>query len=101
VNSRLAVRNGLRSNTGIYAFATAAGNEESGTGLAPGDVIASVNGKPIISMQELRAAIHELSCRSSGHRHRARIELENAKLNRPTQALSRQGRGFGAPKFGW
>jgi serine protease Do len=61
VNSRLAVRNGLRSNTGIYVFATTAGNEESGTGLAPGDVIASVNGKPIISMQDLRAAIHELT----------------------------------------
>ena len=53
--------NGLRSNTGIYVFATTAGNEESGTGLAPGDVIASLNGKPIISMQELRAAIHELT----------------------------------------
>jgi serine protease Do len=61
VNSILAVRSGLRSNTGVYVFATTAGNEESGTGLAPGDVIASVNGKPIISMQELRAAIHELT----------------------------------------
>ena len=54
VNSRLAVRNGLRSNTGMYVFATTAGNEESGTRLSPGDVIA------VISMQELRATIHEL-----------------------------------------
>jgi serine protease Do len=61
VNSRFAVRNGLRSNTGIYVFATTAGNEESGAELVPGDVIASVNGKPIISMQQLRAAIHELT----------------------------------------
>jgi len=61
VKSRLAVRNGLRSNRGIYVFATTTGNEESGTGLTTGDVIASVNGKPIISMQELRTAIHELN----------------------------------------
>ena len=54
VNSRLAVRNGLRSNTGMYVFATTAGNEESGTRLSPGDVIA------VISTQELRATIHEL-----------------------------------------
>jgi S1-C subfamily serine protease len=71
VNSTLALRSGLRSNTGVYVVATTAGNEDSGTGLASGDVIASMNGMPILSMQELRGAIHELtrdkpqSCRST------------------------------------
>ena len=60
VTRRLVMRNGLRSHTGIYVIATAAGNDDSGTGLAPGDVIASVNGKPVQDMQELRGAIHDL-----------------------------------------
>jgi len=61
VTPGLAIRTGLRSHTGIYVIATAAGNDDSGTGLAPGDVIASVNGKPVGDMQELRGAIDDLS----------------------------------------
>lgn len=61
VNPLLAFRNGLRSHAGIYVVARAAGKDDSGIGLAPGDVIASVNGKPILSMQELRDAIHDLT----------------------------------------
>jgi serine protease Do len=61
LNSRLALRNGLRSTTGIYVAATTTGKEDSGTGLAPGDVIASLNGVPIDRMQDLRGAIHELT----------------------------------------
>ena len=60
VNSMLAVRSALRSNTGVYIAAISAGYESSGTGLAPGDVIASLNGIRILSMPDLRAAIHEL-----------------------------------------
>jgi serine protease Do len=59
INSTLALRNGLRSKTGIYVVATSAGTEDSG--LAPGDVIASLNGSPVASMQELRGAIQELA----------------------------------------
>jgi serine protease Do len=59
LNSTLALLNGLRSNTGIYVVATTAGKEDSGIGLARGDVIASLNGTPVISMQQLRTAIHE------------------------------------------
>lgn len=65
LNSTLAQRGGLRSNIGIYIVATTAGNEQSGTGLAPGDVIASLNGMPILSMQALRGAVHELAGRNS------------------------------------
>ena len=60
VNSMLAVRSALRSNTGVYVVAISVGYENSGTGLAPGDVIASLNGIRILSMPDLRAAIHEL-----------------------------------------
>ena len=61
VNSTLAFQGGLRSSTGVYVAATTAGNEESGIGLAPGDVIASLNGKPIDDMQQLRGAIQKLA----------------------------------------
>jgi serine protease Do len=61
INSKLALRTGLRSTKGIYVAATTARNEDSGIGVAPGDVIASLNGVPIDSMQGLRGAIHELT----------------------------------------
>ena len=61
LNSTLALLNCLRSRTGIYVMATTAGNEDSGTGLATGDVIVSLSGMPILSVQELRGAIHELT----------------------------------------
>jgi serine protease Do len=60
VNPLFALRNGLRSNRGIYVVATTAGDEESGTGLAPGDVVASLNGMPILNAQELRKAAREV-----------------------------------------
>ncbi len=60
VNSTLTVRSALRSNTGVYVAATSVEYENSGTGLVPGDVIASLNGIRILSMPDLRAAIHEL-----------------------------------------
>jgi len=52
---------GTRSDTGIYVVATASVADDSGTDLAPGDIIASFNGKPLKSIQELRGKIHELS----------------------------------------
>jgi serine protease Do len=61
INSILADRIGLRSNRGIYVFAISAGNEDSSAGLAPGDVIAAVNGTAILSVQDLRHAMHEPS----------------------------------------
>lgn len=61
VSATLAVRNGLRSIKGIYVVATTTRNEESGLGLEPGDVIASLNGKPLLDMRELRGALHELA----------------------------------------
>jgi len=61
VNPTLALLNGLRSKTGIYVVATTANGEHSGAGLAIGDVIVSLNGVPIQDVQELRAAIHEVT----------------------------------------
>jgi len=60
VDSRFSVRNGLRSNSGIYVVARC-GDEDPGIGLAPGDVIASLNGTPILSVQALRGAIQEMT----------------------------------------
>lgn len=60
VDSSLSIRNALRSNTGVYVAAIGVGYENSGTGLVPGDVIASLNGISILSMPDLRAAVHEL-----------------------------------------
>jgi len=61
VNLLLAFRKGLRSHSGVYVAATTAGSDDSGIGLAAGDVIASVNGKPIAGMQELRGTIRDLT----------------------------------------
>jgi hypothetical protein len=60
VDKALARTNGLRSTTGIYVLATTRVNEDSGTALAPGDVVASVNGIPIHSLQNFRDTIREL-----------------------------------------
>jgi len=60
VNPLLAFRKGLRSRTGIYVVGTTAGKDDDGIGLAAGDVIASLNGKPILGMQDLRGTIHGL-----------------------------------------
>jgi len=90
VDSMLARRNGLRSNTGIYVVATTAGNEESGTGLAPGDVIASLNGMPILSMQQLRGTIHELTGSNPVivqiERHGQYFYIEREFDQRPTES---------------
>jgi serine protease Do len=59
VNIALARRTGLRSSSGVYVVAITAGRQDSGTEFAPGDVIASLNGAPILDMSELRKAIHE------------------------------------------
>jgi serine protease Do len=61
INSTLALLNSLRSTTGVYVVATTAGKEDAGIGLARGDVIASLNGSPIRSIEQLRTAIHELT----------------------------------------
>jgi len=61
VRSTLILRNGLRSDAGIYIVATTSGNDDPGSELAPGDVIASLNGMPLRSVQELRGALHELA----------------------------------------
>jgi len=63
VSSTLILRNGVRSDMGIYVVATTSGNDDPGTVLAPGDVIASLNGTPLRSVQELRGALHELAGR--------------------------------------
>jgi serine protease Do len=60
VSSTPILRNGVRSDTGIYVVATTSGNSDGGTELAPGDVIASLNGAPLRSVRELRGALHEL-----------------------------------------
>jgi serine protease Do len=60
VNSTIAHWCGLRSTTGVYVLARTTGTEDAGAGLAPGDVIASLNGRPVYSMEELRGAIDEL-----------------------------------------
>jgi serine protease Do len=57
----VSLRNGVRSDTGIYVVAITSGNEDPGTELTPGDVIASLNGTPLRSVQELRQALHELA----------------------------------------
>lgn len=59
----LAISNGLRSALGVYVVATTAGNQETGAALAPGDVIASVNGEQVLTVQDLR---HALRTRAPG-----------------------------------
>ena len=61
VTVSLDLRNGLRSNTGVYVVAITAGNQASSTMLAPGDVIVSLNGQQILSMPELRDVVHKLT----------------------------------------
>ncbi|MEO8592065.1 MAG: trypsin-like peptidase domain-containing protein [Candidatus Solibacter sp.] len=56
----IALRSGWRSNSGVYVIARTAGNEDSGTELAPGDVIAALNETPVLDMEGLRKALHEL-----------------------------------------
>jgi serine protease Do len=63
LNPRLATGFGLRSNTGVYVAAITAGDDEDRAGLAPGDVIAALNGAPILSIQELRKAAREVKGR--------------------------------------
>ena len=60
LNPTLALGIGLRSDTGVYVVATTAGDDDDGAGLAPGDVIASLNGMPILNIQELRKATREV-----------------------------------------
>ena len=60
LSSMLAVRASLRSTGGIYVMATTV-NEASDTALVPGDVIVSLNGMPVESMQNLRGAIREVT----------------------------------------
>src|ERR1019366_4463797 len=57
LNPTLALGIGLRSTTGVYVVATTAGGDDGSAGLAPGDVIAALNGTPILNMQHLRTAI--------------------------------------------
>jgi serine protease Do len=96
VNYTLARRIGLRSNTGIYVVATSAGNEDSGTGLAPGDVIASLNGMPILSMQELRGALGELTGGKPAvvqiERHGQFLYIERELEQRPPESGTDRGR---------
>ena len=65
VNPTLVLGIGLRSDTGVYVVATTAGDDDNGAGLAPGDVIASLNGTPILNIQELRRATREAIGRKS------------------------------------
>ena len=60
LNPTIVAGMGLRSNSGVYVVATTAGDEDNSGGLASGDVIASVNGTPILSVQELRNTTREL-----------------------------------------
>jgi len=59
LNPTLALGIGLRSNRGVYVAAATAGDDGHGAVLAPGDVIASLNGMPILNIQELREAARD------------------------------------------
>jgi serine protease Do len=59
LNPTLALGTGMRSDTGVYVVATTAGDDDNGAGLASGDVIASLNGMAILSIQELRKAAQD------------------------------------------
>jgi serine protease Do len=61
VDTSLSFRNALRSNAGVYVVATIARNADSGTALTSGDVIASLNGIPILGIQELGNTLRELT----------------------------------------
>jgi S1-C subfamily serine protease len=60
VNPTLTLGIGLRSDTGVYIVATTAGDDDGGAGLASGDVVTSLNGVPILNIQELRKTTREL-----------------------------------------
>jgi len=64
LNPTLVLGMGLRSSSGVYVVATSAGSDESGAGLTAGDVIASLNGAPILDVQDLRKATRELMGRN-------------------------------------
>ena len=64
LNATLVVGMGLRSTSGVYVVATTAGDDDIGAGLAPGDVISSLNGAPILNVAELRKATQELMGRN-------------------------------------
>ncbi len=61
VSSLFALRNGLRSKVGVYVLATTTGNDDSPSGLTAGDVVASLNGVPILGVQDLRETIYDLA----------------------------------------
>ena len=61
VSSTLAIRSSVRSDTGVYVIATTSGNPDSAAELAPGDVIASLNGKPLQSIEDLRDRLRDSS----------------------------------------
>ena len=65
LNPTLALGAGLRSSMGVYVAAITAGDDDHSAGLAPGDVIASLNGMPILNIKELRKAVREVMGRKS------------------------------------
>ena len=87
LNPTLALGIGLRSNTGVYVVATTAGDED-GAGLAPGDLIASLNGMPMVNIQELRTATREVIGRKPVimqiERHGRFLYIEPDLENRPS-----------------
>jgi S1-C subfamily serine protease len=60
VDTQFSHLNGLRSGKGIYVVATTMANQDPGAALSPGDVIASLNGVPIQSIQNLHDMIRDL-----------------------------------------
>ena len=90
VSSLFALRNGLRSKTGVYVLATTAGNDDSQSGLAAGDVIVSLNGVPILGMQDLRETIYELADGKSAvfqiERHGQFVYIERELDKRPVES---------------
>ena len=94
VNPAVVLRNGLRSDAGVYVIARAAGNEESATGLVPGDVVASLNGVPIRSVQGLRGALHGLTGGKPAvlqiERHDRFFYIERELEKPPAERLSRK-----------
>jgi len=94
VDPVVALRNGLRSNTGIYVVARTAGNEDLDIGLAPGDVVASLNGVPVRSVQGLRGALDGLTGGKPAvlqiERHDRFFYIERELEKPPAERLSRK-----------
>jgi serine protease Do len=96
ISSMLALQNGLRANTGIFVVARTAGTQLSGSALVPGDVIISLNGTPVASIQELRGAVQELGV---GKPAIVQIELNGLffyierELDQPDLPKAAPGRG--------